>query len=226
MRLDLESTHGASRPRAARRWVFARALLVLIASSVAMGCHRPVEPAPGKSDLAPAPVATPASAPTPASPQPSAAAPSSARRKLQMIDAAVPEVRARVTDRAELLSAAEATQLEAKLAAHERATGQQFALLTIRELEGVSVENYGFTVLNTWKLGREGYNDGLLVLIGVDDRKVDIEIGTGLEGAIPDQIAASVIRDQIAPAFRGRNYAAGLNAAFDRLISLAAPSKP
>jgi uncharacterized protein len=191
-----------------------------------MGCHGPVESAPRKSDPAPASVATPASATTPAAePQPSAAAPPSARRRLQLIDAAVPELRARVTDRAELLSAAEATQLEAKLAAHERATGQQFALLTVRDLEGASAENYGFTVLNTWKLGRKEYNDGLLVLISRDDRKVDIEIGTGLESAIPDQIAASVIRDQIAPAFRDRNYAAGLNAAFDRLISLAAPSK-
>jgi uncharacterized protein len=220
MRLDLESTHGASRARAARRWVLARGLLVLIASTVALGCRGPVESAPAKSDPTPAPIATPA-----AGPQPSAAAPSSAHRKLQLIDAAVPELRARVTDRAEVLSTAEATQLEAKLAAHERATGQQFALLTVRDLEGASAENYGFTVANTWKLGRKDHKDGLLLLISLNDRKVDIQVGTGLERAIPNQIAASVIRDQIAPAFRDRNYAAGLNAAFDRLISLAAPSK-
>jgi hypothetical protein len=226
MKFDHESLQFRvqARARSQRSRFHTPRCLTTVALFVAVGCGSSSRPEPHEANPSPPQVQAPAPVATPAPATPTA--PPAVRRSPQIVDIEVPKLRARVNDQAQVLSKPEAARLEAKLTAHERATGQQFALLTLRGLNGVSVENFGFTVANHWKLGRKGHDDGLLVLVGINERQVDIEVGTGLESAIPDHVAASVIQDQIAPAFRAQDYASGLNAAFDRLIAAAAPAKP
>lgn len=136
----------------------------------------------------------------------------------------VPPLAGRVNDQAGLLAPAEAQRIEQKLAAHEQATGQQFALLTIKSLEGDPLEDFSLRVVESWKLGKKGKDDGLLLLIVPNDRKLRIETGYGLEGAIPDAFASRVIRNLLTPAFRQKQYAQGIESTFDALIARAGGS--
>jgi uncharacterized protein len=130
----------------------------------------------------------------------------------------VPPLEGRVTDRAGVLTPTEETQIEAVLAAHERATGYQFAVLIERSLEGEPIEGYSIRVVEAWQLGEKGKDDGLLLLVAVEDRKMRIEVGYGLEGDIPDVLAGRIIRDEIAPLFKSGSYAAGITAGLVALM--------
>jgi uncharacterized protein len=88
-----------------------------------------------------------------------------------------------------------------------------------RSLEGDSVEDVAVRLEELWKVGRKGVNNGVLLVVFVDDRKLRIEVGYGLEPVITDAVAAGIIRDTIAPRFRERRYAAGLEAAVDEVYS-------
>lgn len=138
----------------------------------------------------------------------------------------VPPLRGRVNDNAGLLSAQARASLEAKLQAHEEATGQQFVLLTIPSLEGEPIENYSIEVVEEWKLGREKEDDGLLLLVSAGDRKMRIEVGYGLEGVIPDALASRVIREVLAPAFRAGNFGGGIEQAFEVLMAVGRGDNP
>lgn len=131
----------------------------------------------------------------------------------------VPPVEGRVVDRASLLTAAEAAALEQKLADFEKATGHQFALLTVPSLEDDAIEDFSMRVVEAWKLGAKDRDDGLLLLIAFEDKKMRIEVGYGLEGAIPDILAGKIIRHTLAPAFREGKYAEGIDTAFDQLMA-------
>lgn len=134
---------------------------------------------------------------------------------------ALPELRARVTDTAGLLSRAEAEALERRLFEYEQKTGHQFALLTVRSLEGLAIEDYAMRVVEHWKLGDQQRDDGLLLLVSQGDKRVRIEVGYGLEGAVPDAIASRVIREALTPAFREGDYPGGINRAFELLMKAA-----
>jgi uncharacterized protein len=136
----------------------------------------------------------------------------------------VPPLAGRVNDQAGLLAPAEAQRIEQKLAAHEQASGQQFALLTIKSLQGDPPEDFSLRVVESWKLGKKGKDDGLLLLIVLNDRKLRIETGYGLEGAIPDAFASRVIRNLLTPAFRQKQYGQGIESTFDALIARAGGS--
>jgi uncharacterized protein len=138
----------------------------------------------------------------------------------------VPRLTGYVNDEAGLLSAAERTALEQKLDAYEKQSGQQFALLTIPTLDGDALESFSIRVVEQWKLGKKGKDDGLLLLVVRDDHKLRIEVGYGLEGEITDAFSSRVIRDVIAPAFRAGAPAQGINAAFDALIIKASGKEP
>jgi uncharacterized protein len=138
----------------------------------------------------------------------------------------VPALTARVNDLAGLLSPSERAALEAKLEAYEQASGQQFVLLTVPSLEGDPIEDFSIRVAEKWKVGRKGKDDGLILIIAPQDRKMRIEVGYGLEGDIPDAVAARVIRDTLTPAFRASAYAQGISAAFDQLIMHASGKAP
>lgn len=132
----------------------------------------------------------------------------------------VPELRARVTDLTGILSAAEQQALEDKLAAFEQQKGAQLAILIVPTTRPETIEQFGIRVVEAWKLGRKGVDDGLLLLVAKDDRALRIEVGYGLEGVIPDAVGKRVIEEVIVPRLRAGEFAAGLDAGIGRLTAL------
>ena len=132
----------------------------------------------------------------------------------------VPALKARVTDLTQTLSPAEQAQLEQKLAAFEAKKGSQIAVLVVPSTQPEDIAQYSLRVVEKWKIGREKVDDGLLVLIAKNDRKMRIEVGYGLEGAVPDLYAKRIISDIISPKFKQGDFFGGLNAGLDSLIGL------
>lgn len=132
----------------------------------------------------------------------------------------VPELAARVTDLTNTLSPDQKSALESRLAAFEREKGSQIAVLLVPSTQPETIEQYGIRVVDNWKLGRKGIDDGILVLMATQDREVRIEVGYGLEGVIPDVTAKRVIEEIMIPRFREGDVAGGLNAGIERLIGL------
>jgi uncharacterized protein len=133
----------------------------------------------------------------------------------------VPALAARVNDTAGILTPATRERLERRLAEYEQLTGKQFAVLTIDSLQGDSLEDFSIRTVEAWKLGQKKVDDGLLLLIVRDDRKVRIEVGYGLEGVVTDAVSARTIREIVAPAFKRRDYDGGVEGALDRLMRVA-----
>jgi uncharacterized protein len=132
----------------------------------------------------------------------------------------IPELKSRVTDLTRTLSAEQQGQLEAKLAAFEQQKGSQIAVLIVPSTQPEDIAQFAIRVVDKWKVGREKIDDGLLVLVAKDDRKLRIEVGYGLEGAVPDLIAKRVINEVISPRFKQGDYFGGLDAGLDTLIGL------
>ena len=124
-----------------------------------------------------------------------------------------------MNDYAGLLAAGERGRLEAKLAQYERATGAQMAIAMFRSLEGESLEDVADRLFQRWRLGQKGLDNGVLLVVFVQDRKLRFEIGYGLEAVVPDAVAGQIIRQDIGPSFRERRYAAGLEAAVDAVYA-------
>jgi uncharacterized protein len=99
------------------------------------------------------------------------------------------------------------------LAEGERATGAQVVVAVFPSLDGESLEDFSIRLAEKWRVGRKALDDGAIILVFVADRKVRIEVGYGLEGAVPDIVAGRIIRESIAPRFREGRYDAGLEAA-------------
>jgi uncharacterized protein len=133
----------------------------------------------------------------------------------------VPPLQGHVNDTAAMLSPAARARLEQRLTEYEKKTGQQFALLTVDTLAGDPLEDFSIRTVESWKLGKKGKDDGLLLLIVRDDRKSRIEVGYGLEGDVTDATSSRVLREIITPAFRRGDYDGGVNAAFTRLMQVA-----
>ncbi|MGH7335378.1 MAG: TPM domain-containing protein [Candidatus Rokuibacteriota bacterium] len=137
---------------------------------------------------------------------------------------------ARVNDYAGLLSATDRQRLEALLAERERATGAQMVAAIFSSLEGENLEDVSIRLAERWRVGQKGLDNGVILIVFAKDRKVRLEVGYGLEGALPDAVAGQIIRDSIAPAFREGRYAAGLeravNAVFARIDATPAPERP
>jgi uncharacterized protein len=126
----------------------------------------------------------------------------------------VPALKGRVNDYARILEPDQAAALENNLAAIESGTSAQFALLTIPSLEGEPLEDFSMQVAEAWKLGQKGKDNGLLMLVAVEDRAVRIEVGYGLEGILPDGKCGTIIRQVIVPEFRNGSYYEGISKAF------------
>jgi uncharacterized protein len=125
---------------------------------------------------------------------------------------------ARITDAANVLSAADKRALDDKLAAFETAHGTQMAIVLVPSVKPEPIEDYANRIGKTWKIGRANVGDGLLIVAAIEDRRVRIEVFRALEGAIPDAVARRIIREQIAPRFKSGDYAGGLNAALDAIF--------
>ena len=132
----------------------------------------------------------------------------------------VPPLERRVTDLTGTLAPAEQQQLEERLARFEQQKGSQVAVLLVPTTAPETIEEYGIRVAEQWKLGRQGVDDGALLLVAVEDRALRIEVGYGLEGVMPDAIAKRIVSDVITPFFQQGDYAAGLQAGVERIISV------
>lgn len=104
-------------------------------------------------------------------------------------------------------------RIERVLEEGERTTGAQIVVAVFRSLEGESLEDFSIRLAERWRVGRKQLDDGAIVLVFLEDRKARVEVGYGLEGAIPDIEASRIIRETIAPRFREGRYDAGLEAA-------------
>ncbi|HSE13757.1 MAG TPA: TPM domain-containing protein [Rudaea sp.] len=140
----------------------------------------------------------------------------------------VPELHARVTDLTATLTAEQVATLDGELAELESRKGAQIAVLMVGTLAPPAdvpaaaddIETFATHVFERWKLGRKGVDDGVLLIVVRDDRKVRIEVGYGLEGAIPDAAAARIIREYVTPKFREGDYYGGIHDATATLARL------
>lgn len=133
---------------------------------------------------------------------------------------AIPALQARVTDLTATLDTAQREQLERKLAAFESERGTQIVILLVSTTQPEDIAAYANRVFNTWKPGRAGVGDGLLILVAKQDRKIRIEVARALEGAVPDLAAKQIIDEVLTPRFRAGDFAGGLDLAADRLMGL------
>ena len=121
----------------------------------------------------------------------------------------VPPLTGRVVDRAGLLTAVDAGRVEQAIRALEQRTGGQMAVLILPSLQGDALEPFSIRVAEAWKIGRKAKDDGAILIVSRDDRKIRLEIGYGWEGSINDARAGDIIRD-MGPFFRGARYADGI----------------
>lgn len=130
----------------------------------------------------------------------------------------VPFLSGRVVDEADLLSPDRAAAIEERLQAFEQQTGAQVVVLTVESLEGEVLEDYSLRVAETWGLGREAQDDGVLLLVARDDRQLRIEVGYGLEGELTDLEAGRIVRNVIVPRFKAGDYPGGIEAGVDSIL--------
>jgi uncharacterized protein len=131
---------------------------------------------------------------------------------------AVPTLTGRVVDTANVLSEGTEEMLTVMLAAHEDSTSNQVAVLTVPSLGGEAIEDFSLRVAETWGLGQAATDNGVLLLVAVEDREMRIEVGYGLEGSLTDAAAGGIIRNEIAPEFRNGDYDAGVLAGVQSIL--------
>jgi uncharacterized protein len=132
----------------------------------------------------------------------------------------VPRLERRVTDLTGTLTVQEQSVLEQKLAAFQQRKGTQIAVLIVPTTQPETIEQFGIKVAEQWKIGRKGADDGVLFLVAMDDRALRIEVGYGLEGALPDVTANRIIEDIVVPRFRNGDFDSGVNAGIDAMIKV------
>src|SRR6266700_6088881 len=135
-------------------------------------------------------------------------------------EVAVPPLKARVTDLTGTLSAQQILDLESRLSAFERAKGSQVAVLMLPSTQPETIEEYSIRVADAWKIGRARVDDGAILVVAKNDRKLRVDVGRGLEGAIPDAVAKRVVSDVITPHFRSGDYYGGIAAGTDAVMKL------
>ena len=122
-----------------------------------------------------------------------------------------PALSGRVVDRAEMLDAQTETRLTEQLAAHEKASGEQLVVVTLPNLQGMPIEDYGYQLGRHWGIGEKDKDNGALLLVARDERKLRIEVGYGLEGRLTDAQASVIISQVITPAFKRGDFAKGIS---------------
>jgi len=131
---------------------------------------------------------------------------------------AIPPLHSSVTDLTGTLDAQQRGALEQTLAEFEARKGAQIAVLIVPTTQPETVEQYAVRVEESWKLGRKGVDDSVLLLIAKDDRKIRLEVGYGLEGVLPDAAAKRIIEDDITPRFKQGDFYGGIRAGTDRAM--------
>jgi uncharacterized protein len=136
------------------------------------------------------------------------------------IGADIPYLTGRVNDNASILSEATRNSLSEKLKDHETRTTNQVVILTVPSLEGESIEDYAYKVFNEWKLGQKDKDNGILIVVVPDERRMRIEVGYGLEGTLPDILASRIIQNIMAPRFREGDYDTGITEGVNAVITV------
>jgi uncharacterized protein len=129
-----------------------------------------------------------------------------------------PSLTGRVVDEAGLLDAAKRAEIEAKLAALEAKTTDQLVVVTVRSLQGRTIEEYGYRLGRSWGIGQKDKNNGVLLIVAPNERKVRIEVGYGLEGTLPDATASLIVQNSILPRFKANDYPGGIARGVDDII--------
>ena len=137
-----------------------------------------------------------------------------------LAEIAIPELTSRVVDGAGLLSAETESRLRSTLADYEVETRHQVVVLTVPTLDGEAIEAFGIRVAEAWKIGTAEFDNGVIVIVASQDRRARIEVGYGLEGVLPDAIAARILREQMIPEFRRDRMAAGILAGIDAILAV------
>jgi uncharacterized protein len=135
-------------------------------------------------------------------------------------DVAVPPLSGRVVDQTGTLSAGDISSLTQTLKDLETRKGSQVAVLIVPTTAPETIEQYSIRVAEAWKIGRRKIDDGALLVVAKDDRKLRIEVGYGLEGALTDVTASRIIGEIIVPRFRSGDFAGGISAGVDRIVAV------
>ena len=135
-----------------------------------------------------------------------------------LADVAVPPLTGRVVDLTGTLNSSQKANLEQKLKAFEDRKGSQVAVLIVPTTAPETIEQYSIRVADQWKIGRKKVDDGAILLVAKDDRKLRIEVGYGLEGALTDLTSKRIIDEEIVPKFRSGDFAGGISAGVDRIL--------
>lgn len=134
-------------------------------------------------------------------------------------DRAIPQLTGRVVDLANILLPETEYVLDERLRIHEEQTSNQIAVLTVTSLEGESIESFSLRVANGWGLGQAGSDNGILVTVAVEDRRMRIEVGYGLEEQLPDALAGQIIREEMTPRFRDGDFDGGVSIAVESIMA-------
>ena len=133
-----------------------------------------------------------------------------------------PKLSGRVVDTANLLSPEQEAQLTAKLEGLEKQSGRQLVVATLPDLQGQDIADYGYKLGRAWGIGDKERDDGALLLVAPQERKVRIEVGYGLEGILTDALSSRIIRNNIVPRFKAGDMPGGIIAGTDTLVQLLA----
>ena len=131
-----------------------------------------------------------------------------------------------VSDYAGILSPAERSDLENRLAQLRQKTGVQFDVVILRSMEGGQIDDFINKLFNKWGIGEKGKNNGIMLLVALGDRKARCEVGYGLEPILPDALAGRVLDEQLFPAFKQQRYAQGLRQAVERIAQIIERGEP
>lgn len=134
-------------------------------------------------------------------------------------DPTFPKLTGRVVDAAGVLPPAVRADLEAKSAGLEQRTGAQLVVATIPDLQGYEIEEYGYRLGRAWGIGRAGKNDGVILLVAPNDRRVRVEVGYGLEPVLTDALSSRIVRETILPRFRAGDLPGGVSAGADAIVT-------
>ena len=122
-----------------------------------------------------------------------------------------PALSGRVVDDGQMLDPATRQQLAQTLEAHEKATGEQVVVVTVPDLQGTAIEDFGYQLGRAWGIGQKDKNNGALLIVARDDRKLRIEVGYGLEDRLTDAQSSVIINQVITPAFKTGNFSQGIS---------------
>jgi uncharacterized protein len=133
---------------------------------------------------------------------------------------AFPALTGRVVDQAQILDAAARSRIDGKLEQLESKTGNQLVVVTLRSLQGYDIADYGYRLGRSWGIGQKGKNNGAILLVAPNERRVRIEVGYGLEGTITDAVSRLIIENAILPRFRANDFPGGIERGVDDLVLL------